>query len=293
MEHSRQRNAASVESSNELNIRKLSAASPEVLLDSSDSEIDVSVASGSGYHPKCSTAPAKRKKKSESSRQQAEAVAGGPDNESSSDSPQSPPKPSETPERPKSKFDLKAILDYHFRRKNAKADAWRRHMRGAERKSKKSKYVSTQMPVGRPALTASPQERRRRLLDRGVQFPFFKKHYGKTHIPLRMVLGYEQAAIKGYLRYVEMVKYEDCLKKALKALQASEDLERQCVMERRHKYLDDEGPISPIQETNDNDDSLNSDNQEDHDVTVVENSAFILSSKIPSKKKSQKRNVQN
>lgn len=39
VECSRQRNASSDESSDELNIRKLSAASPEVLLDSSDSEM--------------------------------------------------------------------------------------------------------------------------------------------------------------------------------------------------------------------------------------------------------------
>lgn len=46
-----------------------------------------------------------------------------------------------------------------------------------------------------------------------------------------------------------MLKHEDHLKKALKALQASEDLERECLMVRKHKYLDDEGSISPIQET--------------------------------------------
>ncbi|KAM9566368.1 TATA box-binding protein-associated factor RNA polymerase I subunit D [Guaruba guarouba] len=290
MECSRQKNAASEESSDELNICKSSAASAEVILDSSDSEIDVSVAGGSGYHPKCSTAPAKQKWKSQSSGQQAEAVAGVPDNESSSDSslsPRSPPKPSETPNRPKSKYDLKAIFDYHFRRKKFKTAARRKYMDGSEKKRKKKKYVSTQMPVGRRPLTASPQERKRRLKDRGIQFPFFKKYYGKKHIPLKMVLGYEQAALKGYFQYIEMLKYEEHLKKALRALQASEDLERECLMDRKHKYLDDEGPISPIQETHDNDDSLSSDNQEDHDVRVVENSSFILSSKIPSKKKSK------
>ncbi|XP_030328057.1 TATA box-binding protein-associated factor RNA polymerase I subunit D [Strigops habroptila] len=289
---SRQKNDSSEESSDELNICKSSAASAEILLDSSDSEIDVSAAGGSGYHPKGSTAPAKQKRKSESSRQQAEAVTGVSGNESSSDSslsPQSPPKPSETSnsKRPKSKFNLKAIFDYHFRGKKFKAAARRKYLDGLEKKRKKTKYVSTQMPVGRPPLTASPQEQKRRLQDRGVQFPFVQKHYGKKHIPLKMVLGYEQAALNGYFRYIEMLKYEEHLKKALKALQASEDLERECLTERKHKYLDDEGPISPIQETNDNDDSLTSDNQEDFDARVVENSSFILSSKIPSKKKAK------
>lgn len=58
----------------------------------------------------------------------------------------------------------------------------------------------------------------------------------------------QQAATRGYLQYIEMLKYEEHLKKALKALQASEDLERECLAVRKHKYLDDEGPISPIQE---------------------------------------------
>ncbi|XP_068280988.1 TATA box-binding protein-associated factor RNA polymerase I subunit D isoform X2 [Nyctibius grandis] len=285
---SRQKNAPE-ESSHELNsIRKSSAASAEVILDSSDSEIDLSAASGSEYHPKCSVAPSKQKKRSQLSRQQAEYVAGVPDNESSDSSlsPPSPVKSSETSKKQKSKLNLKAIFAYHFRGKTFKAAAHRKY-RGGSGKKKKKKYESTGMPIGRPPLTASPQEQKRRLLDRGFQFPFVEKHYGKKHIPLKMVLGYEQAAVKGYLQYIEVLKYEEHLKKALKALQASEDLERECLTTRKHKYLDDEGPISPIQEMNDDDDSLNSDNQEDLDAKVVENSSFIISSKIPSKKKSK------
>ncbi|NXX74901.1 TAF1D polymerase, partial [Urocolius indicus] len=193
---------------------------------------------------KCSTSQQQRR--SQSSRQQAQSAAGPPDTESSSDSslsPQSPVKSSEPAK--KSKFNLKAIFDYHFRGRKFKAAAHRRY----QRRTQKKKYVSTRMPTGRPPLTASPQERRRRLLHRGVHFPFVEKHYGKKHIPLKMVLGYEQAAAKGYFQYVERLKYEEHLKKALKALQASEDLEKECLAVRKHKYLDDEGPISPIQET--------------------------------------------
>lgn len=62
------------------------------------------------------------------------------------------------------------------------------------------------------------------------------------------VFLFQQAATKGYFQYIEVLKYEEHLKKALKALQASEDLERECLAVRKHKYLDDEGPISPIQE---------------------------------------------
>ncbi|NXJ59012.1 TAF1D polymerase, partial [Rostratula benghalensis] len=200
---------------------------------------------------KCSIAPSKKKSRSGSSKKQAEFVTGEPNDESSSDfslSPPSPVKSSETPTK-KSKFNLKAILAYHFRGKKFKAAAHQKYKRGSYKKKKKSKYESTQMPIGRPPLTASPQEQKRRLLHKGFQFPFVEKHYGKKHIPLKMVLGYEKAAAKGYFQYVEMLKYEEHLRKALKALQASDDLERECLAVRKHKYLDDEGPISPIQET--------------------------------------------
>ncbi|NXV10123.1 TAF1D polymerase, partial [Cettia cetti] len=199
----------------------------------------------------CSIAPSKRKR-SQSSRQQAECVTGVTDNESSSDSsvsPQSPGKSLEVSKQQKSKFNLKAIFAYHFRGRKFKAAAHRKYKIHARKKKKKKKYESTQIPTGRPPLTASPQEQKRRLLDRGFQFPFVEKHYGEKHIPLKMVLGYEQAAAKGYFNYIKLLKYEEHLKKALKALQAGDDLEKECVVLRKHKYLDDEGPISPIQET--------------------------------------------
>ncbi|KAM4788733.1 TATA box-binding protein-associated factor RNA polymerase I subunit D isoform 1-T3 [Cyanocitta cristata] len=283
---SRQKRAASGESSDCLNsMCKSAAASDEVLLISSDSEIDVPA-----VHPECSIAPSEQKRRSQSSRKQAESVTGVSDNESSSDSSlslQSPGKSLDVSKQQKSKLNLKAIFAYHFRGRKFKAAAHRKYKVHAGKSKKKKKYESTQMPTGRPPLTASPQEQKRRLLDRGFQFPFVEKHYGEKHIPLKMVLGYEQAAAKGYFKYIEVLKYEDHLKKALKALQASEDLEKECMVLRKHKYLDDEGPISPIQETDDDEDSLNSDTQEQLDARVVENSSFILSSTIPSKKKSK------
>lgn len=283
---SRQKRAASGESSDCLNsMCKSAAASAEVLLISSDSEIDVSAAP-----PECSIAPSKQKRRSQSWKQQAESVTRVSDNESSSESslsPQSPGKSLEVSKQQKSKLNLKAIFAYHFRGRKFKAAAHRKYKVRAGKKTTKKNHGSTQMPTGRPPLTASPQEQKRRLLDRGFQFPFVEKHYGEKHIPLKMVLDYEQAAAKGYFKYIEVLKYEEHLKKALKALQASEDLEKECMMLRKHKYLDDEGPISPIEETDDDEDSLNSDTQEQLDARVVENSSFILSSTIPSKKKSK------
>ncbi|XP_030125222.4 TATA box-binding protein-associated factor RNA polymerase I subunit D isoform X1 [Taeniopygia guttata] len=283
-ERSRQKVAAPGESSDHPNsMCRTSAASAEVLLISSDSEIDVSAA-----RPERSIAPSKQKRRSQSSRQQADSVTEVADNESSSDSslsPQSPGKSLEVSRQQKSKLNLKAIFAYHFRGRKFKAAAHRKYKIYTQKNKKKKKYESTQMPTGRPPLTASPQEQKRRLLDRGFQFPFVEKHYGEKHIPLKMVLGYEQAAAKGFFKYIEVLKYEEHLKKALKAVQASDDLEKECMVLRKHKYLDDEGPISPIQETDDDEDSLNSDTEEQLDARVVENSSFILSSTIPSKKK--------
>ncbi|XP_077637455.1 TATA box-binding protein-associated factor RNA polymerase I subunit D isoform X1 [Lonchura striata] len=284
-ERSRQKVAAPGESSDHPNsMCEASAASAEVLLISSDSEIDVSAA-----RPECSIA-SKQKRRSQSSRQQDESVTEVADNESSSDSswsPQSPGNSLDVSKQQKSKLNLKAIFAYHFRGRKFKAAAHRKYKIYARKNKKKKKYEGTQMPTGRPPLTASPQEQKRRLLDRGFQFPFVEKHYGEKHIPLKMVLGYEQAAAKGYFKYIEVLKYEEHLKKALKTLQASDDLEKECMVLRKHKYLDDEGPISPIQETDDDEDSLNSDTEEQLDARIVENSSFILSSTIPSKKKSK------
>ncbi|KFO86961.1 TATA box-binding protein-associated factor RNA polymerase I subunit D, partial [Buceros rhinoceros silvestris] len=198
----------------------------------------------------CSVAPSEQKR-CQLSGQRTEPVARVPDSESSSDSslsPQRPVKSLETSEK-KSKLNLKAIFAYHFRGKKFKAAAHRKYRCQSRKRNTKKKYASPRVSMGRRPLTASPQEQRRRLSDRGVQFPFVEEHYGKKHIPLKMVLGYEQAAAKGYFHYIEMLKHEEHLKKALKALQASEDLERECLMVRKHKYLDDEGSISPIQET--------------------------------------------
>ncbi|NWI13510.1 TAF1D polymerase, partial [Crypturellus soui] len=198
---------------------------------------------------KSSILSSKQKVRSRPSKQQEESLAEVSDAESSGSSLslEGPVKSSEIAKQQKSNLNLKAIFAYHFRGKKFKAAAHRKFRSGSGKRKKK--YESTQMPVGRPPLTASPQERKKRLLDRGFQFPFVEKHYGKKHIPLNMVLGYEQAAAKGFFQYIEMLKYEEHLKKALKNLKASEDLERECLAVRKHKYLDDEGPISPIQET--------------------------------------------
>ncbi|NXU49895.1 TAF1D polymerase, partial [Turnix velox] len=200
---------------------------------------------------KDSIARLEENRRSQSSKEDTdESVVAVSDTESSSDSslsPQGPVKSSGTSTKQKSKFNLKAIFAYHFRGKKFKAAAHKK-FRSCPGKIKR-KRMNTSRPVGRHKLTASPEEQKRRLLHRGFQFPFVEEHYGRKHIPLTMVLGYERAAAKGFFQYVEMLKYEEHLKKALEALQAGEDLEKECLAVRKHEYLDDEGPISPIQET--------------------------------------------
>ncbi|XP_015707802.1 TATA box-binding protein-associated factor RNA polymerase I subunit D isoform X2 [Coturnix japonica] len=263
---SRQKDATPEESSDETSSTNTSSSE----VDSSDSEIDVSAARGSKRSRKCTAPSAEQKRRSQPSRKQAGADARVSDGESpDSLLPESPVRPPEPSQRRKSKLDLKAIFAYHFRGRKFKTAAHRRYRSGVSRKTKRRSEPPKKRGGNRP-MTAPPQERRRRLRDPGFQFPFVEKHYGRKHIPVNMVLSYEQAAAKGYFQYVEMLKAEEHLKKALKSLEANEDLERECLTARKHKYLDDKGPISPIQETNNDDDNcLGSDNPEDFDVRVV------------------------
>ncbi|XP_074840290.1 TATA box-binding protein-associated factor RNA polymerase I subunit D [Carettochelys insculpta] len=198
----------------------------------------------------------------------------------SSPDPGSPKRLAKSPQHPRSSLNLKAIFDYHRRRKQHRRQA---HKKGKEKAKEKSK--STGKPTGRPPLTASKEDQKRRLLDRGFQFPFVEREYGQQHLPMKMILEYEEAALQGYFQYIKILKYEEHVKKALKELNASEDLEKESIVMRKRKYLDDEGPISPIQETN-GDDNLNPD-QEEIGAKIVENSCFILSSKLPRKRKTK------
>ncbi|XP_054830623.1 TATA box-binding protein-associated factor RNA polymerase I subunit D [Eublepharis macularius] len=181
---------------------------------------------------------------------------------------------------PKPKIDLKALFDYHFRRKQ------QRNRRGP-RTEVAAELKNPEPRAKRPRLVVSREERRRRYRERHFQFPFVQKLYRRKHIPLKMECLFEEAALRGFFKYIEMLKYEDHLKKALMQLDAADDLERECLESRKHKYLDDDGPLSPIEETNGEDPSENCDT-EDIGAKIVENSCFILSSKIPKKKKKSK-----
>ncbi|KAJ7320080.1 hypothetical protein JRQ81_019591 [Phrynocephalus forsythii] len=179
---------------------------------------------------------------------------------------------------PKPKLDLRALFDYHFRRRHRrKPRRLRERKRTASKQPTKSgKRLRVKLPL---------EEQRRRYNDRGYQFPFVQKLYRRKDLPLKLVCFYEQGALEGYFRYITMLKYEHHLKKSLTELDAGVELENECLESRKYKYLDDDGPLSPIAETSGEDSG-----EEDIGVKIVEKSSFILRSTVPKKKKSRKSN---
>ncbi|KAM9170159.1 TATA box-binding protein-associated factor RNA polymerase I subunit D isoform 2-T5 [Pangshura tecta] len=214
------------------------------LLDDDNSEIDLSDSTSSLIQHECNSTPAARS----STRHLVNSPANTLDRDTSTESsldPGSPFKLAKSPGLSRSPLNLEVNFDTHLRRKYRR----QAHQRSKEKpKEREKRYKSTGKPRGRPRLTLPQEEQKKRLLDRGFQFPFVEKEYGRKHIPMKMISEYEQAALKGYFQYIKMVKCDEHLKKALKNLNASEDLENQGMAMRRHKYIDDEGPISPIQE---------------------------------------------
>lgn len=148
-------------------------------------------------------------------------------------------------------------------------------------KNKKSGKSGKHKPVQRkPRKNHQAYKRRRR--HRGTPFPFgYKKH-----LSLKAYFAYEEFVVGGFLHHMENLKFEQNLHKSLKNMDAAEDLENDSLTMRKHKYLDDEGPISPISE---HDGNTNCDQESEDDAKIVENDCFILSCKIPKTKEWQKK----
>ncbi|XP_056412433.1 TATA box-binding protein-associated factor RNA polymerase I subunit D [Hyla sarda] len=121
----------------------------------------------------------------------------------------------------------------------------------------------------------SSEERRRRLIDQGIQFHFTPL----KHLPFKLYFEYEQFVLGGFLNHIKNLKYERSLKESLKDMKMDEDLENENFQMRKYSYLDEDGPLSPISEPGEN---LNEDEAEE-EVEVVETSAFILDRQVPSK----------
>ncbi|XP_042312804.1 TATA box-binding protein-associated factor RNA polymerase I subunit D [Sceloporus undulatus] len=187
---------------------------------------------------------------------------------------------------PKPKIDVRAFFDYYFVRKQHRKKRWRtkrwwlyeKETTTCRKQRKRRKSPKGQYPK------ISVIERKKRYRDRGLHFPFLEKLCGRRYLPFKYVHRYEQAALQGYLRYVEALKCEQHLKKSLTKLNAVDDLENESLESRKYKYLDDDGSLSPIEETSEEDQNKNSSN-DDIGARIVEISSFVLSSKIPEKKK--------
>lgn len=63
-------------------------------------------------------------------------------------------------------------------------------------------------------------------------------------------------------------------------MNVDEDLENEDFQMRKYSYMDEDGPLSPISESGEN----NNEDEGEEEVQIVENSTFILDCQVPSKK---------
>ncbi|GAB1293886.1 TATA box-binding protein-associated factor RNA polymerase I subunit D [Apodemus speciosus] len=143
------------------------------------------------------------------------------------------------------------------------------------KKRKKRKYKPRLRRRGRPSGTKNTKKSQidaKQIQDKRAVFPFLESESGRKTLPWKKILTYEQAVARGFFHHIEKLKYEHHLKECLKQMHAGEDLEKEDLDSRRHKYMDDDGPLSPIEEPLD---------------LEGEDSCFIISSEF-----SQKRNLE-
>ncbi|KAG9464737.1 TATA box-binding protein-associated factor RNA polymerase I subunit D [Eleutherodactylus coqui] len=117
-------------------------------------------------------------------------------------------------------------------------------------------------------------ERKRRMFDRGTKFPFTPLKY----LPFKLYFSYEQLVVGGFLNQIKNLKYERSLKESLKDMEIDEDSENEDFDLRQYSYMDENGPISPISEPEEN---LNE--EEAEKIKVVETSTFIVDAQVPTK----------
>ncbi|XP_004427501.2 PREDICTED: TATA box-binding protein-associated factor RNA polymerase I subunit D [Ceratotherium simum simum] len=156
-----------------------------------------------------------------------------------------------------------------------------------KRKRKKRKYKPTGRPRGRPKgrrNTRSSQIKRKHIKNKGHGFPFLESKNGRKPLPWRKILTFEQAVARGFFNYLEKLKYEYHLKESLRQMNVGEDLEKEDLDSRRYKYLDDDGSISPMEESAAEDEvATNLEHADECDIKLVEDNYFIISSELPKK----------
>ncbi|XP_040591170.1 TATA box-binding protein-associated factor RNA polymerase I subunit D isoform X2 [Mesocricetus auratus] len=132
-----------------------------------------------------------------------------------------------------------------------------------KKKRKKRKYKPKLRPKERPPGIRNARNPRRsqigvkQIKNKGAVFPFLESESGRTPLPWKKILTYEQAVARGFFHHIEKLKYEHHLKECLKQMHAGEDLEKEDFESRRHKYMDDDGPLSPIEEPLTEDEATN------------------------------------
>ncbi|XP_059123331.1 TATA box-binding protein-associated factor RNA polymerase I subunit D [Peromyscus eremicus] len=162
-----------------------------------------------------------------------------------------------------------------------------------KRKRKKRKYKPKLRPRGRPPGIKNARNPRRsqidikQIKDKGAVFPFLESENGRKPLPWKKILTYEQAVARGFFHHIEKLKYEQHLKECLEQMHAGEDLEKEDLDSRRHKYMDDDGPLSPIEEPLTEDEATNP--ESGCDIRLVEDSCFIISSEFPKRNLEQEK----
>ncbi|XP_038670025.1 TATA box-binding protein-associated factor RNA polymerase I subunit D-like [Scyliorhinus canicula] len=145
-------------------------------------------------------------------------------------------------------------------------------------------YKKTGRPRGRPCSSTTRAEKRKRLRERGLQFPFVHKEYGRKDLPFKMIFTYEHAALCGLFTYMKELKYQKKLINSLKKINV-DNPEGDNRPVRQHKYLDEKRSISPIPESGDETCIEDAENEDTFDVKIVENSCFVMENRFLKKKK--------
>ncbi|XP_006733025.1 TATA box-binding protein-associated factor RNA polymerase I subunit D [Leptonychotes weddellii] len=157
-----------------------------------------------------------------------------------------------------------------------------------KKKRKKRKYKPTGRSRGRPKgrkNTRRSQINKKQVQDKGSGFPFLESESARKPLPWRKILTFEQAVARGFFNYLEKLKYEYYLKESLKQMNVGEDLEKEDFDSRRYKYLDDDGSLSPIEESETEDEAATNLEHDECDIKLVDNfNDFIISSEVPKMK---------
>ncbi|KAM9658234.1 TATA box-binding protein-associated factor RNA polymerase I subunit D isoform 1-T12 [Trichechus inunguis] len=155
------------------------------------------------------------------------------------------------------------------------------------KRKKKRKYKPTGRPRGRPKgskNTKSSQIDKKQFQVKGPGFLFLESENERNPLPWKKILTFEQAVARGFFNYIEKLKYEYHLKESLKQMNVGEDLEKEDLDSRRYKYLDDDGSISPVEEST-AEDTTHLEHSDECDIRLVEDNYFIISCELPKKRK--------